>query len=596
MSLVDGGRIVCSKATGHLAQAGLPEDLRLIPVGTVQLKGLSTPEEVFAVGGPGLGEMGTTVVRRPSFTPILPPRMTQLIGRANEVAMVAEALSSGCVVTLTGFGGIGKTRLALEVASTSADRFGDGVAWVDLASLLDVNDVAQVTADALGIASAGAADVVERIMESLAGRRVLIVFDNCEHLRREVASVVVRLLSGLPGVVILATSRERLGVDAERVVAVGPLRADSDDSPAVEVVIERMGSTFDDLDTSDLDAVARLATRLEGVPLALELAAARCRSLGPAEVERRLRSEFRLLADPDRTLERHRTLDAALEWSYGLLSESEQAALAQASVFAGSFSLDGAEAVLSGTAAEVDIAVASLVDKSLVHRQGRWLRLLETTRQFAGAQLDRSDLRDHATQAHTRYVVREVEATHDRLQGRDEALWVDYLDVLWPDVRQAVRRCFDLGDADSAISMVVHLAVEGFWRRPEVFGWAAEAFERYGHRSGHRQADLFGAAALAAFLRPDPVTALRLAEEGLALQERPGRHGELAPRACGNGDLHLFGQPTDRRRAPARSERERGAGCVDASDEPDHDRSRHDCGWGAARRHSPRDRRGAPSE
>ena len=218
-----------------------------------------------------------------------------------------------------------------------------------------------------------------------------------------------------------------------------------------------------------------------------------------------------------------------MAWSYGLLSTAEQRALAQLSVFAGSFTLDAAEAVIGGDVVAIDDVVADLIDKSLIRRDGRWLRMLETTRQFASERLVESSELESTRLAHTRFIVAEVEQIHPFLRGRDEAAWVRVLDEIWPDVRVTMRRCLDTDDADSVISLVTHLALEAFFRRTEACAWAIEAVQRYGERDGPHRAELLGAGGLAAFVGQDPDTAAKLGEQAMAMVPRPGAALDCLP-------------------------------------------------------------------
>jgi class 3 adenylate cyclase len=260
MALVGGGRIVCSKVTAELVGALLPEDVVLTPVGTVRLRGLSAPEQASVLMGAGLDESGAALRSEVPFGRRLPRTGSALIGRAGELDTIASLVERERLVTLIGFGGVGKTRLAVAVAARASERFTDGVAWVDLASVADEADVVRVVADVLEVAGAETStDLADRIVAALAGRRVLVVLDNCEHVRRRVASIVEQLVVGTDHIAVLATSRESLRVDGERAVRVDPLATDSRDAAAVELLIELMGSTVNELTDNDVEALVRLA-------------------------------------------------------------------------------------------------------------------------------------------------------------------------------------------------------------------------------------------------------------------------------------------------------------------------------------------------
>jgi predicted ATPase/DNA-binding SARP family transcriptional activator len=475
---------------------------------------------------------------------VAPPRaLARLVGRQAELDEIAALLLSGCLVTLTGVGGVGKTRLALAVAQAAEGKYPDGVGWAELASVSAPEDVVRTLADALGVAGQPGRPLMETVCDSLQGRRVLAVLDNCEHVREAAAKLATAVGGRCHDVALLATSRERLGVDGERVVEIMPLPVGGADSPAVELLVERI----DDPRRGDVDGntLAEMAERLEGLPLALELAAARCRSLGVAQVASRLAGHFGLLADRLRHPERHRTLEAAMAWSYDLLGPVERDVLQRLSVFNGSFALDGAERVLDGTglgAVVVDDAVASLVDKSLVVREGNRFRLLETTRQFAADRLGASGGFASALDAHRAYVVERVRNIRDGLAGPEEALWVTTLDAEWADVRAVVRRAFATDDADTATAVIVNFAFEFLFRRPEAFAWVSQAVARYGDRPSPHRHELLAAGCVAAFTLLDVAGALDLAEKALAADPAPGTAVNCLPELAALGAYYFAAQ------------------------------------------------------
>jgi predicted ATPase len=321
------------------------------------------------------------------------------------VVAIAAAMADSPLVTLTGVGGVGKTRVALAVTERIARSFSEGEFWIELALVSEDGDATAAIAGSLGIVPRLDVAMVDQIAEAVSDRRILIALDNCEHVAPAVRTVVMTLLERCPRVGVLTTSRERLGVAGERTVAVEPLAADDLDAPAVVLLAERIdGHSVDEPEAAVLVEIAR---RVDGLPLALELAAARCRSLGSTAVLARLH-ELAVLADPNRLDERHQTLEAVLGWSFNLLSKRERRVLEAVSVFAGAFMLEGAEQVAGGddlSPAAVHDAMASLVDKSLVGRHRDHFRLLETTRQFTARQLQQTGIEPVVRQAHTRHVL-----------------------------------------------------------------------------------------------------------------------------------------------------------------------------------------------
>ena len=540
MGLARGRQILISLAA---RQAQPASDVDFVDGGEYRLKGFAEPERVFAVATPGLDGVPPSGLSRR----VRPPRpLTRLVGRDADVDAVASAVHGSRLVTLTGIGGVGKTRLAIAVTERVARSFSEGEFWIELALVGEDSDATAAIADALGIVPRLDVPLVQQMAEAVSERRILIVLDNCEHVAPAVRAVVSTLLERCPRVGVLATSRERLGVAGERVVLVGPLAAEDPASPAVTLLAERIGGLGEG-DLADPAVLVDIARRVDGLPLALELAAARCRSLGPGAVLARL-DDLAVLSDPRRSDERHQTLEAVLAWSVNLLTKAERSVLEAVSVFAGAFTLEAAEQVAvhdDRSAAAVDEAMASLVDKSLVHRHHDHFRLLATTRQFAARQLRQSGLELLVSQAHTRYVVERAHVIHTGLRGRDEAEWVVTLDAEWPDARVVVRRALDTDDADTAIALATLYAFEAFWRRPEAFAWISEAADHYRDRPGPHRHELLGAAALVAWTQLDVPRSIELAETALAADPAPGTALDCLPQAGAAGAYSYGGRLDD---------------------------------------------------
>ncbi|HEX7940767.1 MAG TPA: AAA family ATPase, partial [Gemmatimonadaceae bacterium] len=325
----------------------------------------------------------------------VPVHLTRFVGRDRELEDLARLLLSARLLTLTGAGGSGKTRLAEELAHRCGDDF-ERVGWVDLTPIGDASLVAQLIATSLHVPSRAGTTPLQALVGSLCEARALIVLDNCEHLVDASAEVVDALLRSCPRITILATSREALGVASETAWLVPPLAS----AEAIQLFVERARATLPSfsLTSANTDAVTEICRRLDCIPLAIELAAARVRVLSPEQIARRLDDAFRLLTSGSRTaLPRHRTLRATMEWSYQLLTEREQVLMRRLSLFFGSFTLDAAEAVCTGDPLETeDIldGVSALVDKSIVAMEpgdgvARY-RLLETVRQYGLERLKES--------------------------------------------------------------------------------------------------------------------------------------------------------------------------------------------------------------
>ena len=388
MGTANGGQVTCSAATSALCRGTALSDR-----GDHELRGVG-PERLFVVAA------GYEVDERPLRTVTkrgnLPRPPTSFVGRFGEPERLAGELAGGKVLSLVGPGGVGKTRLAIEAAAVVEDGFADGVWWCELGPLTDPEAVGSVVAATVGVQPQEGWDLLDVIVDALAGRDLLMVLDNCEHVLNSVCSLTERLLrSGT--VAVLTTSREPLGTSGERVWPVPSLDPASE---GVALFCDRAAAadaTFTLGD--DLEAVTEICQRLDGIPLAIELAAARVRALAPADLALRLNDRFRLLRGGHRGgLERHQTLRAAVEWSYLLLTEGEQLLFARLSVFAGGFDLAAAEMVCSDgqlDALDVVDVMASLVDKSMVTAQRErhhiTYRLLETLRQYGEERLSGPD-------------------------------------------------------------------------------------------------------------------------------------------------------------------------------------------------------------
>ena len=405
-STAHGGQVVLSDVTRSLVHDHLPSGASLLDLGPLRLKDLDSPERVWQLCHPDLASEFPRLRSIDSYEHNLPTRLTSLIGREADTAAVTTALHGSRLVTLVGTGGVGKTRLGLQVAAESVHRFDGGVWWVELATVGDAASVPGAILGAIGIPAQPGQRPVQLLRERVGDRSMMFVLDNCEHVIGAVASFVDELLTRLPGVNVLATSREPLSVPGETVWRVPSLTvpdaatahtvASVERSEATLLFLERARRARSDfvLTDDEAGAVARICQRLDGIPLSIELAAARCRSLTVEQIARELDDRFRLLTGGARTvMERQQTLKASIDWSHELLGTAERAALRRMGVFVGSFTTRAAEAVIGSfgdiAAVEVLDLVEQLVDKSLlsVERadaagESRF-RLLETIRYYA---------------------------------------------------------------------------------------------------------------------------------------------------------------------------------------------------------------------
>ena len=408
-----GGQVLVSESAVAVARDALPEGAELVDLGAHRLKDLARPERIWSLTHPDLPEVDAPLRSLDAFRHNLPVQPTPLIGRRSEVRAIVGELGRDRLVTLTGAGGVGKTRLAAQAAAELVDRFPGGVWWVELAPLHDGTAIAATLLAAMGANEDGARPAPEVVIDRLSSSTALVVLDNCEHLIGPAAELVATLLGRCPDLVVLATSREPLGVPAEVTWRVPSLSLPPADAPstiealsqydAVRLFLDRARRARPQLALTDVQiaAVADICHRLDGVPLAIELAAARCRQLPPEQINQQLHDRFRLLTGGSRTLmPRQQTLLASVEWSYDLLDDDERRILERLAVFSGPFRLEAAEAVASAPGDvepwTVFDVVGRLVDKSLVvpgeftdtaGQTNAEFRLLETVRQFA---LDRT--------------------------------------------------------------------------------------------------------------------------------------------------------------------------------------------------------------
>lgn len=405
MAAGHGGQILVSLTTEELIRKRVPHGGRLVDLGEHRLRDLDHPEKVFQVVADGLQDVFPPLATVAHAATNLPEPRTSFVGREADVADVVRLLGSHRLVTLVGVGGAGKTRLAIEVAHRSLDRFPGGVYFGDLSVLTDGAAVARAVAEALGMpptggpsGTAASRSIEDEVAAFLRDRRALLVLDNCEHLLDDCADLVDGLLVTAPHLAVLATSREALAVEGEQSWQVRSLSLPegdlADDSEAMHLLVERIRSVRPDFELrpDNGEALAEICIRLDGIPLALELAAARAAHLAPGDIAQRLGDRFKLLAGGRRRAQRQQTLQAAVDWSYDLLTPEEQALLRRLAVFAGGFTLDAVEGVGGAgiDAVTVDL-LGSLVDKSLVLSdavagQTRY-RLLETIRLYAEGKL-----------------------------------------------------------------------------------------------------------------------------------------------------------------------------------------------------------------
>ena len=467
MAAGHGGQILLADST-----AGLLSGVDLIDLGPRRLRDVPTPVGVFQVRAADL-QTDFPPLRALDVSPgNLRPAVTSFIGRESEVGAVQAAVKAHRLVMLTGVGGVGKTRLALEVAARLADEFPDGVWFFELAAVADPAAVPDAVAAVLGIIQQPGKTVTESVADALEGRSRLLVFDNCEHVVDSVADLVEAILAASATVTILATSREGLGVSEEQLWRVPSLDVNSGtESAAVNLFVDRAHSVVSDFSLAqpgEADAVVEICRRLDGIPLAIELAASRMASMTAIEVRDRLDQRFRLLVGSRRGLARHQTLRHAVAWSYDLLDEPEKVLLERCSVFAGGFDLHSACAV-TGSDDVDDFAILDLLDalvrKSLLvadRSSGRTrFSMLETIRQFAEEQLVARGEASEIRAAHSRYFAgreADIMALWDSPRQREAH---DWFTLELANLRTAFRWAADHGDLDVAATIATYAGLLG---------------------------------------------------------------------------------------------------------------------------------------
>lgn len=476
-----GGQILVADSTVPFLSG-----VELVDLGHHQLRDLPEPIGVFQVRAPGL---------RSDFSPLrtltrrvgnIRPPVSTFIGRDVELLKVADAVRLHRLVTLTGVGGVGKTRLAVEVARRLSEEFPDGVWLLELATVSDPDAVPDAVAAVFGVTQQPGSSLVESIAEAMEGKTQLLVFDNCEHLRDAAAELIDTILARSTTVRILATSREGLTIADEHLRAVPSLDVDAGvGSAAVDLFVDRARAVVADFELSENDeesAAVEICRRLDGIPLAIELAASRMASMTVSEVRDRLDQRFRLLVGSRRGLERHQTLRHTVAWSFDLLDEAEKQLLQNCSVFAGGFDLSGARAVAAADHSdefEVLDLLSALVRKSLVVAQrsaGRTrYSMLETIRQFAEDQLVANGAAAEVRAAHAAYFASreaDLEALWNGPRQHEAYAWFT---TELPNLRAAFRWTMDESQLESAAKIVTYAAFLGCAvENLEAVAWAEE--------------------------------------------------------------------------------------------------------------------------
>ena len=550
MGAAHGGQVLVSQALADAMRGQLPEGVSLLDLGSVRLKGLSTSEAVFQVVHPKL-DQSFPALRELEATPNnLPQQLTSFIGRERECAEVAEMLTTARLLTLLGMGGLGKTRLSLQIGADVMDLYPDGVWFIDLQAVLDGSLVAGETARVLSVREEPGRPLLQTLCAHLKSRKLLLILDNCEQVIDTSAELANAILRAAPDLRMLTTSRIALRVPGEQTYVVQPLPLPSrsasfealSQSTAVQLFVDRakLHKPAFALTEKEAPAIAELVSRLEGIPLALELAAARVRSLAVADINKRLNDRYKILTGGDRTLQaRQQTLRALVDWSYDLLSENEQALLTRLSIFAGGFSLEAAEAICGADPLlpeDVIDLVTSLVEKSLVNLEDTEdalrYRLLETIRDYSHEKLLARNEQAATGAAHCDYYFTMAKAANRGSQGAGQAEWTQRLETELDNVRAAIALAL-AGGVDQIIAVKLAVALMWFWilrgystegRKYLQTALALPAVQANDFIHGHA---LYVGACLA-YTQSDNAEAQRMLERSLEIRRRDGKPLEIA--------------------------------------------------------------------
>lgn len=425
-----GGQVLVSGAVAESAVAALPAQARLIDLGWHRLKDLEEPEHIFQLAAPGLDEAFAPLRSLDTGAHNLPRQTTTFVGREADVIELRHLLREAPLVSVVGAGGVGKTRLALQVAAEVLHEFRDGVWFVDLAPISDPDLVASTILSSLGVGQSGTRSAREVLLQHLATRDLLIVLDNCEHLIHAVADVAAAVLAQAHEARLLATTREALNITGETVYRLQTLGI----SEAAQLFIDRARSAAADFTVTEstMPVVEEICRRVDGLALAIELAATRVRALSLQEIDKRLDARFRILRGGDRTaLPRQQTLHALIDWSHELLNDVEKILFRRLAVFSGSFTLDAVTDICSNDDLdEYDAAdvLLALVDKSLVVADGSTqrtrYRLLQSIQDYAIERIDEAHEGDSVSQCHATYFARFAESAYEEWDTNPAPDWL----------------------------------------------------------------------------------------------------------------------------------------------------------------------------
>ena len=542
MSAAHGGQILLSTATQQLVRDGLSEGVSLVDLGQHQLKDLLSPETVFQLTAPGLEAefpaLGTLNARPTN----LPTQMTPFVGRERELAAVIELILREDIrlVTLTGPGGVGKTRLSLQAAADLVDEFAHGVFFVELAPIGTADQVLSAIGSVFGVSDPGDGSMVEVLKQVLRRKRILLVVDNFEHVV-DAAPLIGELISGLPDLKVVSSSREPLRIYGEQEYSVPPLDLPDDSQElTLEIVSQneavsfflqraRAAHTGFEIDERNARSIAEICTRLDGLPLAIELAAARVRLFEPHALLARLSDSLGTLTGGARDVpQRQQTIRGAIEWSHDLLDTNEQVLFARLSVFQGGRTFEAIEEVC-GPDLGMDIleGVDSLLAKNLLRREqqpggdSRYV-MLETIHAFAAEQLQAGPEGEPLRARHAEYFASMAEEAHPQLTGHDQGIWLHRLTVEYENIRKAMEWSLGGGDVGTGVRLVAGMGM--YWRSKSYMQegqrWVRRAMELADDSPDYVQGRLYRAGGFISWVLGDGAECRRRYRKALEIERR----------------------------------------------------------------------------
>lgn len=560
LSAGHGGQVLLSQSTFELIRDAMPLGAGVLDLGQHRLKDLHRPEQINQLTHEqiSLSFPPLRTLDNPSTPNNLPNQLSSFVGRVNEIAQIKMRLTTGRLVTLTGSGGCGKTRLCCQIAAEVLEDYPDGVWLVELASLTERGHVSKALAESVGIREVPGEQMTTTLVGYLGVRKSMIILDNCEHVLEEVSSLVDAILRRCSNVTVLASSREALGLLGEQAFRVPSLSIpDLTDRhtpesltqyEAVRLFVERAAGVKADFAVTNQNApsVASICHQLDGIPFAIELAAARVRSLTVEQISGHLDNRFGLLTGGSRmALPRQQTLRTMIDWSYDLLAEDQKTFLKRLSVFAGGWRMEAAEAVRCNGDVDPWMALdltTSLVDKSLVVAGDRGsavrYRLLETVRQYSHDRLVESGERDRTRELHSDWYLSLAAAAASQLTGRDQSSWANRLEEEIDNLRAGFDYCLQRSAATSALQYCRSL--QHFWRMKGHYAEGRSACERAldylpDTATFEDRAGVLTAAGAIALHQADYRSANAYLEESIKL------HSDVAPREGHAAALNLLG-------------------------------------------------------